>query len=187
MTVFQNTSEDTREQARGAPALTAEELQAIFDRSGFDLENHPAHIVRRVHQRAGVHFQQIMATENLSPTQFAVLATILKHGAVSQSRLSRLTAMDPSTGTVVVRKLIKQGLVQRDSSPRDGRLSIVSLTEAGKRFTAERLGRSVDVGRALLSELSDEEQTQLLGLLKRLYADEGIPELASEVTTRRTA
>lgn len=54
-----------------------------FARSGYDLDTHPAHMVRRVHQRATQHFQQVMDGDNISPTQFAALVTILKHGALS--------------------------------------------------------------------------------------------------------
>ena len=136
----------------------------------FVLEDHPAHIVRRVHQRAGSLFQRIVDGDALSPTQFAALATLLKHAELSQAQLCRLTAMDPSTGTIVMRKLIRQGLVRKSKSRRDSRLSLVSLTETGQTFTAARLNQSLAVGQALLEPLSEEEQTQLIGLLKRLYS-----------------
>lgn len=138
----------------------------------FVLEDHPAHIVRRVHQRAGSLFQRIVDGDALSPTQFAALATLLKHAELSQAQLCRLTAMDPSTGTIVLRKLIQQGLVRKSKSHRDSRLSLVSLTETGQAFTAARLKKSLAVGQALLEPLSEEEQTQLIVLLKRLYGDD---------------
>ena len=56
-----------------------------------------------------------MAGEYLSPTQFAALATILKVGEISQNDLGRLTAMDPSTVGLVVRKLLKNRLISRSA------------------------------------------------------------------------
>ena len=47
-----------------------------------------------------------MAGEELSPTQFAALATVLRHGQVSDNYLGRLTAINPSTISLVVRKLL---------------------------------------------------------------------------------
>ncbi|PZO80635.1 MAG: MarR family transcriptional regulator, partial [Mesorhizobium amorphae] len=91
----------------------AEAVEAAFRETGYDLAAHPAHLVRRVHQRATLAFQQVMTGETLSPTQFAALATILKMGEVSQNHLGRLTAMDPSTISLVVRKLLKDGFVTR--------------------------------------------------------------------------
>src|SRR5690606_29932290 len=105
----------------------------------YDLDLHPAHIVRKVHQRATNCFQQVMVGEDLTPTQFAALATILRHGDVSQNHLGRLTAMDPSTISLVVRKLRKLGLVTRGASSTDQRMVIIRLTDKGVEYTIERL------------------------------------------------
>ncbi|MCC5973010.1 MAG: MarR family transcriptional regulator [Rubellimicrobium sp.] len=155
-----------------ATPVSRDEMQVMFARSGYALETHPAHLVRRVHQRATQHFQQVMEGDNLSPTQFAALATILKHGAVSQNHLGRLTSMDPSTISVVVRKLIKDGLVRRRRSTMDQRLTILTLTERGQDFTLARLEQSNEVGRRLLAPLDPRERAVFLSLLARLCADE---------------
>lgn len=152
--------------------LAREEAIVRFARSGYDLNVHPAHLVRRVHQRATQIFQQVMDGDNLSPTQFAALATILKHGAISQNHLGRLTSMDPSTISVVVRKLIKDGLVKRKQSTTDQRLAILMVTDKGQEFTLERLALSNEVGRRLLAPLDAREQTLFLSMLARVCADE---------------
>lgn len=139
-----------------------------YRKSGYDLQHHPAHLVRRVHQRATLCFQQVMAGESLSPTQFAALAVILQRGEISQNHLGRLTAMDPSTISLVVRKLIKEKLVARSSSDSDQRLTILRLTDKGARYTIDRLARSVEVGERLLSPLNKAEQAMFLDLLGRI-------------------
>ncbi|CAM5536361.1 hypothetical protein MAUB1S_08959 [Mycolicibacterium aubagnense] len=157
--------------------ISREEAVVRYAETGYDLDVHPAHVVRRAHQRATLCFQQIMAGEDLSPTQFAALATILKHGEVSQNQLGRMTAIDPSTISLVVRKLLKQGLIIRSPSKTDQRLAIITLTDEGTRYTLERLERSVEVGRRLLAPLSAPEQITLLRLLLRISEDEtGGPE-----------
>ena len=157
-----------------ADGLAAEEvpdratIDEAYRESHYDLTVHPAHLVRRVHQRATLRFQQIMAGESLSPTQFAALASILKAGEISQNHLGRQTAMDPSTISLVVRKLINDNLIQRSSSDTDQRLSILRLTPKGTRYTLDRLARSWEVGDRLLSPLNKAEQTTLLELLARI-------------------
>lgn len=167
-------TDDTRQTKRKAAdeQLSRDEALARYTSTGYDLDLHPAHIVRRAHQRATLCFQQEMAGEDLSPTQYAALATVLRYGEVSQNHLGRLTAMDPSTISLVVRKLLRQGLVKRSASKTDQRLAIIALTDAGVRYTLDRLHRSVEVGRRLLSPLSPAEQATLLNLLQRISGDD---------------
>src|ERR1700712_3668888 len=96
-----------------AEPLNREQVLERYAETGYALDEHPAHVIRKAHQRATLRFQQVMAGEDLSPTQFAALATILKHGEVSQNHLGRLTAMDPSTISIVMRKLLKHELITR--------------------------------------------------------------------------
>jgi MarR family transcriptional regulator, lower aerobic nicotinate degradation pathway regulator len=153
-------------------SISREDAMMRYSETGYDLDAHPAHVVRRAHQRATLCFQQVMAGEDLSPTQFAALATILRQGDVSQNLLGRMTAMDPSTISLVVRKLLKQGLIRRSPSETDQRLAIITLTDEGTRYTLDRLERSVEVGKRLLAPLSPSEQTTLLKLLQRISRDE---------------
>jgi DNA-binding MarR family transcriptional regulator len=156
----------------GAGPLSREQVLQRYAKTGYELDRHPAHVIRRAHQRATLRFQQVMAGEDLSPTQFAALATILKHGEVSQNHLGRLTAMDPSTISIVVRKLLKNGLITRSASDTDQRLSMIALTDKGTKYTLDRLDRSVEVGRRFLSPLSPPEQVMLLRLLNRINDDD---------------
>lgn len=168
-----------RQAAENDPTpLTRAQVLARHARSGYALDTHPGHVIRRAHQRATLRFQQVMAGEDLSPTQFAALATLLKHGEVSQNHLGRLTAMDPSTISVVMRKLLKHGLIRRSASAADQRLTLITLSDKGVRYTLDRLERSVEVGRRILEPLSPDEQATFMTLLGRIGGD-AAPERAS--------
>lgn len=151
--------------------LDRDEAAISFARSGYDLDIHPAFAIRKAHQKATLIFQQIMGVDNLSPPQFAALATILKTGAVSQNHLGRMTSMDPSTISVVVRKLMKDGLVHRNRSKSDQRLSVLTLTNDGLKFALERLRASMEVGERLLAPLTSEEKNQFMDILKKINAE----------------
>jgi len=150
--------------------LSPEEIARLYAETGYDLPSHPAHIIRRAHQRATMRFQELMGRHGLTPTQMAALATVLRHGEVSQNQLGRLTAMDPSTISIVVRKLLKLGLVVGVASESDQRLSLIRMTPKGVRTTLPLLEESNEVGRRVLAPLSPEEQEVFLSLLRRVAA-----------------
>jgi DNA-binding MarR family transcriptional regulator len=143
-------------------------LEEFYSSSGYDLGKHPAHIIRRAHQRATMCFQSVMKDYDLTPTQHGALATLLKHGELSQNHLGRLTAMDPSTISIVIRKLMKQGLVQGSPSETDQRLSILRLTKEGVQFTLPLLKLSLEAADQFLSPLTSREKATFLKLLSRI-------------------
>lgn len=158
---------DTGDGASVAP-ISRKEALAAYEASGYELGRHPAHMIRRAHQRASFCFQQVMAGHDLTPTQHAAIATLHKHGELSQNHLGRLTAMDPSTISIVVRKLLKNGLIERRGSKKDQRLAIIRLTDKGTRFSIDRLADSLEVARRVLAPLTPREQDTLMALLHRI-------------------
>jgi DNA-binding MarR family transcriptional regulator len=149
------------------PPISREQARTAYDASGYDLFSHPAHMIRRAHQRATFYFQQVMIGLDVTPTQQAALATLLKHGELSQNHLGRLTAMDPSTISIVLRKLRRDGLIHRRGSKKDQRLTMIQLTERGTHFAIARLADSTEV-RRVLAPLSRPEQKRLIDLLRRI-------------------
>jgi MarR family transcriptional regulator, lower aerobic nicotinate degradation pathway regulator len=162
------TATGEKAEAVEAGSLSLKEVKRRFTASHYDLLTHPAHVIRRAHQRASMCFQEVVAEKNLTPTQMAALATIMKHGELSQNRLGRLTAMDPSTISIVVRKLLKLGLAVRSNAAHDQRLSIIRLTNKGVRYTLPLLAQSVEVGRRVLAPLTPEERQVFMELLHKV-------------------
>ena len=151
--------------------LGRDEILAYVARTGYSLEHHPAHIIRRAHQRATACFQEIIPVSDVTPTQLAALVTLLKAGELSQNHLGRISQMDPSTISLVVRKLRKLGLVTRGTSSTDQRMVIITLTDKGVDYTLDRLSKSKEAGTRLLAPLSAAEQALLLELLQRISDD----------------
>ena len=54
------------------------------------------------------------------------------------------TAMDPSTISIVVQKLLKNGHIKRRGSKKDQRLAMIRLTDRGARFAIGRLADSME-------------------------------------------
>lgn len=134
----------------------------------YDPRNHPAQLVRRVHQRGAQLFTQAVLSPHLSVTQFVALVTLLQMGPMAQSQLGRLCAMDPSTTTVVMRKLEKDALIRKSKSQDDQRASVIALTEAGRAVAQAHIPISLAAGAALLAPLTPIEQGLFLDLLRKI-------------------
>jgi MarR family transcriptional regulator, lower aerobic nicotinate degradation pathway regulator len=76
--------------------------------------------------------------------------------------------MDPSTISIIVRRLLENGFIERRGSRKDLRLAMIRLTQKGSRFSIARLTDSMEVARRVLAPLSPVEQKILIGLLHRI-------------------
>lgn len=73
----------------------------------------------------------------LSAAQLFVLHSLKARGTLSIGELAEQTATDPSSVSVVVRKLQDRKLVGKEPSPEDRRRLRVTLTAAGARIVAK--------------------------------------------------
>jgi DNA-binding MarR family transcriptional regulator len=68
---------------------------------------------------------------DLTPSQYAVLATVAEHEGLSHAHLVERTGIDRSTVSDIVRRLRKKGLLQRRRRRNDARAYAVKLTDEG--------------------------------------------------------
>ena len=72
--------------------------------------------------------------------------------------------------TALLDALEKWGYARRRPSPRDGRMSLVEITERGEKVLQELLPEHFDAERTMVACLSANEKELLIGLLGRLQA-----------------
>lgn len=126
------------------------------------------HCLRRAHQRASAIFLDTIGDGQLTPTQWAALATLHGEGALSQNQLGRLTYMDPATTQGVILRLAERNLVERNPDPQDRRRTSVRLTRIGQALVRDLMGNAAAVHERTLEPLSPDERATFLGLLARL-------------------
>lgn len=136
----------------------------------YRLEEQVGFLLRKANQRHRALFSRLIRPR-VAPTQFAALATLHRHGPLSQNRLGRIAAMDSATIFGVVSRLLQRGLVVTERDGQDARLSIVSLTEEGRRLIAGLLPEARAVTAATLAPLDEGERRVLSDLLARIAAD----------------
>ena len=104
----------------------------------------------------------------LDPALGAVLYELGCTGPVRVSVLADAMRLDQSTVSRHVSALEQVGLVRRSGDPDDRRAALLSLTPVGRRRLATLLDERRAIFRAATAEWSDDDRTQLAGLLDRM-------------------
>lgn len=138
----------------------------------FSLATHNAHLIRRAHQRASTMFQERMGDSGLTPTQLAVLGTLDRYSDLSQTELSRRTAIDTATLSTMLRRLVAAGLIERVPSKSDQRVQLVHLTDRGQAVTRPLVPVSMALSAALLDPIPPAERARFVELLQRIARDD---------------
>lgn len=133
-----------------------------------NLVDHLFYRLRRVQQRATSLFVDTIGDAQLTPTQWAVLATLQTYGPLSQNQLGRHTFMDPATTQGVILRLVDRKLVERRPDPQDRRRTSVSLARDGQALVAQLAPNAAAANQRVLAPLSAAEQETLLRLLEKL-------------------
>jgi DNA-binding MarR family transcriptional regulator len=133
-----------------------------------------ADIADRLHS-AAIHLLRRLRREDdasgLPAPQLSALSVIVFAGPVSLGDLARAEQVRPPTITRVITALEEQGLVERKSSPNDGRITHVVATPKGSRLLQEGRRRRVASLSAAIGELPGTDQQLLervLPVLERI-------------------
>lgn len=111
----------------------------------------------------------------------SALAWIRAGGPTTASALARIEQITPQSMGTTVNSLEAKGLVERSADPEDGRLSVISITEAGLKVLQSQQGSAIDQLAEALSSTFSNGELKLLAKAAPL-----IERLAHGATPRRT-
>ena len=137
-----------------------------------DNDDKPGHLARRFQQIAVAVFLAEVSESgfDLTPVQYAALATIKANPGLDQVTLAGLIAYDRTTITGVIDRLVQKGLTERRASPRDRRARELEITDEGRR-TLRKITPAVESAQAImLRGLSAKEGEDLMRLLRKAIA-----------------
>ena len=121
------------------------------------------------------HLREQVNGGDLAPSQVSVLLRLEKDGPATASSLARAEGMRPQSMAAVVAALETAGLVIGAPDPKDGRQTLLSLTEACRIWVREgRAARQDWLSRIIAARLTGPEQERLadaVALLARLVDD----------------
>ena len=137
-----------------------------------DTQDMPGHLARRFQQIAVAVFLAEVegAGFDLTPVQYAALASIKANPGLDQVTLAGLIAYDRTTITGVVDRLVQKDLVVRRASSRDRRARELEITDQGKK-TLRAITPAVEAAqRTMLRGLTQKEGDELTRLLRKTIA-----------------
>jgi DNA-binding MarR family transcriptional regulator len=114
------------------------------------------------------------ASDALTPSQMAVLATLLREGPMSPRDLSTAERVQPPSMTRILHSLLDAGLVERTAHPTDGRQVLYAVTPTARTMVDTDRKRRDQWLRQRLEALSPEELERLeqaIPILNRLALD----------------
>ena len=97
-----------------------------------------------------------------------VLAHLAVKGKMNQLDLVKLTHLKAPTVSILLRRMEEEGFVAREQDPGDRRAMLVTLTEKGRRFDSEHLGRITTNDHLAMHGIEGEDEQRLTALLLRI-------------------
>jgi MarR family 2-MHQ and catechol resistance regulon transcriptional repressor len=122
----------------------------------------------RAHDTFAKKADEDIRSYGLTTPQFGVLECLGHLGAMTLGELCKKQLVSGGNMTVVVDNLEKEGLVERIPSKEDRRSIGVRLTAKGKKLFDEIFIKHAKCVSNLAGNLSEKEQEELAGLLKKL-------------------
>jgi DNA-binding MarR family transcriptional regulator len=111
---------------------------------------------------------RLSTTSTITPSQVSVLFRIEQSEPVRLGVLAHLERITPATLSKVVDSLDSLGLVIREPDPVDGRVTLVRVSEDGRRLIATQRAASTHALEVALSRLSVDDRDALLSSIPAL-------------------
>jgi DNA-binding MarR family transcriptional regulator len=160
--------------AADEPRDSVDRLLESWAHAAPDLDLSPVAAVARIGRLARIIEQELEATyaeHGLSGADFAALVTLRRldrSGGVAQRQLMRELNLTSGTISVRVERLLDRGWVTTSIDPGDRRNTLVQLTDAGLAMFERVTPAHVATENRLLAALNDEQEIQLVDLLRTL-------------------
>ena len=97
-----------------------------------------------------------------------ILYLLSTEGQLSKKEIAKKINRDKSTTTVLIRRLLDDGLVEEKTDEKDNRIKLISLTKKGKELKQMTKEISTSLLDVCYEGFSDFEKEQLLSLLLKM-------------------
>ncbi|MCA2210628.1 MarR family winged helix-turn-helix transcriptional regulator [Nocardia rosealba] len=118
-----------------------------------------------------------IARHGVVPGQFAQLLALYEQEGISQQQLCEKVRIDQSTMAHTLKRMERDGLVERTPDPADGRRALIHLTDRSRRLRPALEAAAREVNALATAGFSDAEREELLRLaaqaIGNLEADRG--------------
>jgi DNA-binding MarR family transcriptional regulator len=105
---------------------------------------------------------------DISLTSLSTLSTLDRTGTKRITELAAIEGVTQPSMTTLIANLERQGLVVRNGDPSDKRVSLVSLTAAGREYMVQRRKAGSEAFATLVSQLPPDEAAALAAAIPAL-------------------
>jgi len=103
-----------------------------------------------------------------TPDEFSFLITLMTYDSLNKSELIAKQVMEKTSGSEIINRLIKKGMIAETSDQNDKRSIRVAITKSGRDEILKILPLMSKVTKIVVGNLSDDEINTLSYLLKKL-------------------
>jgi len=115
------------------------------------------------------YFKKALKESNITTLdEFSFLIVLMTYPSLSKTELIQKLIMEITSGVEVIKRLLKNGLIEEFANPNDKRSVLVAITSKGKQELAALLPKMGIVGNVVVGNLTPEEVTSLSYLLRKL-------------------
>lgn len=133
--------------------------------------NQSISLVSKIHSQSAdflIHQFKKNGMPDFASSHGYILFQLSKNPAMSMKELSEKINRDKSTTTVLVRKLIAEGLLDSSTDENDKRCTRIFLTEKGRKYNEITSSISKTLLETFYKNFTEEEKQQFFGFLKRV-------------------
>ncbi len=134
------------------------------------LDSRVGYELKRVQHDLRLGMDGTLKELNVTAPQYAALSVLAEEPGLSNAALARRSFVTPQTMNQIMVRLEAAGLVERRAHPEHGRVLQAYLTKRGEELREQCAERVDVIEEQMVSGLSEEERSKLLGLLRRCSA-----------------
>ncbi|MCR5493187.1 MAG: MarR family transcriptional regulator [Streptococcus sp.] len=124
-------------------------------------------VMRKAFRTIDAKVSETFKQDDLTPTQFSVLDVLYSKGPMKIAELIDSILATSGNMTVVIRNMEKKGWITRHTCPSDKRACLLTLTDAGRQVIERALPLHIEKIEETFSVLTEDEQEELIRLLKK--------------------
>jgi DNA-binding MarR family transcriptional regulator len=122
----------------------------------------------RLARRVDAFYQETLRGYGLQYSDFSVLSILRLSGAISPKQLNTTLAITSGGLTKTIQRLERAGFVSRAPDPEDGRGTLVSLTNEGKRYLEPVFKETIEAHEEIFRDLSKTDRKRIATALRDL-------------------
>jgi MarR family transcriptional regulator for hemolysin len=135
---------------------------------GWDPESTPTFWINRASRSLLRDFDGRLRPFGFTMSHLPVLRALADGRSLSQTELAQAARVEQPTMAETLARMVRDGVVQREPDPDDGRATLISITRRSRSRFAKARAALVDGEREAMAGLTDAEKTLLRDLLRRV-------------------